>query len=77
MIAQNDEFIREAAETIFRLSQDERIRRECEAREDYYRTQLGIQQMMDRQTAQIQSQAAEIDKLQAWIRAQGYDPSDI
>ena len=43
--------IKEAADTIFRLCQDERVRMECQAREDHYRTQLGIQQMMDRQQA--------------------------
>ena len=84
MLAQNNEYIKEAADTIFRLCQDERVRMECQAREDHYRTQLGIQQMMDRQAAEIQSQnaeiktqAAEIDKLKTWIKAHGYDPADI
>lgn len=77
MLAQSNEYIKEAADTIFKLCQDERIRMECEAREDYYRTQLGIQQMMDRQTATLKSQAAEIDRLQNWIRSHGYDPTDI
>ena len=84
MLAQNNEYIKEAADTIFRLCQDERVRAECRAREDHYRTQLGIQQMMDRQAAEIQSrnaeiktQAAEIDKLKTWIKAHGYDPADI
>ncbi len=126
MLAQNNEYIKEAADTIFRLCQDERVRAECRAREDHYRTQLGIQQMMDRQAAaleqqnaeiqsrnaeieaqaaeiqsqnaeieaqaaeiqsrnaeieaqaaEIQSQNAEIDKLKAWIKAHGYDPTDI
>ena len=126
MLAQNNEYIKEAADTIFRLCQDERIRMECQAREDHYRTQLGIQQMMDRQAAaleqrnaeiqsrnaeieaqaaeiqsrnaeieaqaaeiqsqnaeieaqaaEIQSRNAEIDKLKTWIKAHGYDPTDI
>lgn len=84
MLAQNNEYIKEAADTIFRFCQDERVRMECQAREDHYRTQLGIQQMMDRQAAEIQSrnaeiktQAAEIDKLKTWIKAHGYDPADI
>ncbi len=119
MLAQNNDYIKEAADTVFRLCQDERVRMECEAREDHYRTQLGIQRMIERQaaaleaqTAKIQAQAssleaqdakiqaqassleaqdakiqaqineiklqaAEIDKLQAWIKAHGYDPTDI
>ncbi len=84
MLAQNNEYIEEAADTVFRLCQDERVRMECEAREDYYRTQLRIQQMMDRQetalkakTAALESQAAEIDRLHTWMKAHGYDPTDI
>lgn len=77
MLAQNNEYIEEAADTVFRLCQDERVRMECEAREDYYRTQLGIQQMMDRQEAALKAQAAEIDRLHTWMKAHGYDPTDI
>ena len=70
MLAQNNEYIKEAADTIFRLCQDERVRMECQAREDHYRTQLGIQQMMDRQAAEIQSQNAEIEAQAAEIQSQ-------
>ena len=70
MLAQNNEYIKEAADTIFRLCQDERVRMECQAREDHYRTQLGIQQMMDRQAAEIQSRNAEIEAQAAEIQSQ-------
>ena len=42
MLAQNNEYIRQASETIYQLSQEEAIRQQCEAREDYYRRQKGI-----------------------------------
>lgn len=64
---------------------------ECEAREDYYRTQRGIQCMLEEreatietlsaeietQNAEIKTQAAEIAKLHAWMREHGYDPADV
>ena len=34
MLATEDSVIYDAAETIYQLSEDERIRQECEARED-------------------------------------------
>ena len=43
MLAQENEAIREAAETVYQLTREERIRMECEAREDYYRTQRDLQ----------------------------------
>lgn len=39
MIGQNDEYINEASATIYQLTQEEKIRLQCEAREDYYRRQ--------------------------------------
>lgn len=39
MLAQNDEYIQEASTTIYELTQEEKIRLQCEAREDYYRRQ--------------------------------------
>ena len=36
MLASRDEYLNEAAETIFRLSADERIRKRCRDREEYY-----------------------------------------
>lgn len=36
MLASRDEYLNEAAETIFRLSADEQIRKRCRDREEYY-----------------------------------------
>lgn len=70
MLAQNNEDFAEASATVYQLSQEERIRLECEAREDYYRTQLGIQHMLDRQNAQIETQAAKIETQATKIQSQ-------
>ena len=48
MLAGNNTFLEEAAETVFRLSEEEKIRMQCEAREDYYRQQRYIQKQLDR-----------------------------
>jgi len=63
MLAQTNEYIREASETIYQLTQEEKIRQQCEAREDYYRRQRGIQYTLDQQANIIQKQAGEIADL--------------
>lgn len=70
MLAQNNTYMAEASATVHQLSQEERIRMECEAREDHYRTQLGLQNIMDSQIDQIRSQSAEIESQIAEINAQ-------
>ena len=73
MLAQENEFIREAAGTVYQLTQEERIRMECEAREDYYRTQRDIQYLIDRQTAEnealLQRNKALLDEKAALTEA--------
>jgi uncharacterized coiled-coil protein SlyX len=39
MLAQKDTAIEEASNTVYKLSQEEKIRLQCEAREEYYRVQ--------------------------------------
>ena len=46
MLAEKNESIAEATETIYKLSQEEMIRLQCEAREDYYRRERTIQRQM-------------------------------
>ncbi len=55
MLAQENEAIREAAETVYQLTREERIRMECEAREDYYRTQRDLQKFIAQQTSEKES----------------------
>lgn len=37
MLAQKDDYIKDASNTLYQLSQEEQIRLQCEAREDHYR----------------------------------------
>ena len=46
MLAVKDKEITEAATTIYQISEDERIRQQCEAREDYLRRQKGLQRKL-------------------------------
>lgn len=63
MLAQNNEYIREASDTIYQLTQEEKIRQQCEAREDYLRRQRGIQYMLDEKTKAIENLSAENEAL--------------
>lgn len=55
MLAEQNEFIANASSTVYQLSQDEMIRLQCEAREDYYRRQRSVQHQMDKQNEVIDS----------------------
>ena len=63
MLAKQDEFINEASATIYQLSQEEQVRLQCEAREDYYRRQRTIQHNLDRQKDTIENQNITIKQL--------------
>ena len=43
MLAQNNHYFKEASETVYQLTQEEEIRQQCLAREDYNRTMKGIE----------------------------------
>ena len=53
MVAAKNRMIDAAATTIYQLTEDERIRQQCEAREDYLRRQRGIQKMLEEQRQQL------------------------
>lgn len=59
MLAKNNQYIQEASETVYELTQEEKIRLQCEAREDYFRTMNGMNNLVERsQKALSESQAA-------------------
>ena len=60
MLAENNEYLKEATETVYELSQEEQIRMQCEAREDYNRRMLGIGRMLARQTRELKEKDAII-----------------
>lgn len=47
MLAEKNESIAEATETIYKLTEEEKIRLQCEAREDYYRRQKDVQLQLE------------------------------
>ena len=53
MIAQRDENIAKASNTVWKLSQEDKIRLQCEAREDYYRCQRDMENYMNKQAGII------------------------
>ena len=81
MLAGNNTFLEEAAETVYRLSAEEKIRMQCEAREDYYRQQRYIQKRLDKlkeleareqdmiaNTAMLEERAVELQEDNATLK---------
>ncbi|MCM1044621.1 MAG: Rpn family recombination-promoting nuclease/putative transposase [Candidatus Gastranaerophilales bacterium] len=62
MLARQNEYIRDASETIYRLSQEEKLRMQCEAREDYYRRQRKIEKRLAEQEETIEQQKEQLEK---------------
>ena len=60
MLAENNEYLKEATETVYEISQEDQIRMQCEAREDYNRRMLGIGRLLAKQTRELKEQAAII-----------------
>ena len=67
MLAQNNEYIEQASETIYQLSQEEAIRQQCEAREDYYRRENGKKAEMEAKDNIIKEQQDKIIELENTI----------
>ena len=59
MISADNRSMQEAGEILFTLNEDDRIRNQCEAREDYRRTWDGVKQDMD----ELQVKIAELKSM--------------
>jgi hypothetical protein len=59
MLAEKDRNIAEAIETVYELSEDERIRQRAEAREDYLRQQMDHDIWMNNEFARYKAALAE------------------
>ncbi len=73
MAAAKNRMIDDAATPIYQLTEEERIRQQCEAREDYMRRQRGIQQLLEEQRQQLAEkdrQLAEMDQQIAELKQQ-------
>lgn len=64
MLAQKDDYIKEASDTIYQLTQEEKIRLQCEAREDYYRRQGDAKLLRERLSAANESLQTELQSAQ-------------
>ena len=65
MLAATSSIIDDAATTLYQLSEDERIRQECEAREDYWKREQGLLDEMNEtqeRFAEAQKKIAEQEK---------------
>ena len=62
MLAQNNPEIQDAVVTVYQLTQEEKIRQQCEAREDYYRRQNDVKRYIQRQEDTIRQQAEQIQQ---------------
>lgn len=69
MLAQKDKYIKEASDTIYHLTQDEKVRLQCEAREDYYRRQADAKLLKDRLAAELQSAQTELQSVQTELQS--------
>ena len=52
MLAENNEYLKEATETVYEISQEEHIRMQSEALEDYNRRMLAFGAQLAKQTSQ-------------------------
>lgn len=62
MLAEHNVFLEEAAETVYQLSAEEKIRMPCEAREDYYRQQRYIQHKLDKEIVRLKEILAKMNR---------------
>ena len=63
MLSQNNEYLKEAYETVYHLTQEEKVHLQCQAREDYYRRMKGIQEKIEAQEELLAQKDAEIAAL--------------
>lgn len=47
-------------QTVYRITQDERILQQCEAREEYYRIQRTKQRLMELKDRQLEEQSRQL-----------------
>ncbi len=67
MIAADDKVFQELGETLFMLNADEKIRYQCEAREEYWRLQNTTKKQLERQQATLEKQSSTIEEQKATI----------
>lgn len=76
MLAQNNNYFKEASETVYQLTQEEQIRQQCLAREDYNRTMKGIENTFAAQKHEIATLKKDLDDANQQISAQNKQLSE-
>ena len=74
MLSQNNEYLKEAYETIYHLTQEEKVHLQCQTREDYYRRMKGIQEKFEYYKAEKTQSDNEIADLKQQIAALKKEP---
>ena len=69
MLAQNNNYFKEASETVYELTQEEQIRQQCLAREDYNRTMKGIENNFAAKKHEIDTLKKQLSDYQQHIQA--------
>lgn len=72
MIAKKDENLLEATETLYTLNADELVRRQCEARADYYRLHNSINRRMEELLLEKENAVEENKKLNSEVKILNY-----
>lgn len=80
MLAKSDPYMEEAVAAVRRLTDEEKIRQQCEAREDYYRRTAGREALLRRTLAEkekaeqaLARETAEKERLRRLLREHGID----
>ncbi len=70
MLAEKSEALREAADTVYELTQEANIRAQCRAREDYYRFWSGVERNMIEKDKELQARVEKILEQTEMLRKQ-------
>ena len=71
MLAETNKAIADAVTTVRQLTQEEKIRQQCEAREDYYRRTAGREKLLQKTTAERDQAIAEKERLLQFLKERG------
>ena len=77
MIAKKDENLLEATETLYTLNADELVRRQCEARADYYRLHNSINRRMEELLLEKENAVGENKKLNSEVETLNFEVRNL
>lgn len=71
MLAKTNQYIADAVTTVCQLTQEEKIRQQCEAREDYYRRTTGREELLKETTEKLEQALAENAHMRRLLKEHG------